>query len=97
MTTRAPVLCLLLAAAALLTAPGCNGACPVGGFDESFKWPADVACPAPSEAALYMAGFESPGECGISMVSVDGPGQHTKDGCTYPVSAEFCSDGCHIN
>ncbi len=85
----------LLAAAVLLSASGCGDDCSLGSFDESFKWPISVKCPPPNEAALYMAGF-GPGQSGISLVSVDGPGVHTKDGCTYPVTGEFCSGG-HIN
>ena len=93
MILRAPL--RLLAAAVLLSTSGCDD-CPRGALIQSFAWPADVECPPATEAAFYMADFKGPGECGIGIVSVDGPGEHTKDGCTYSLTIEICS-GCHIN
>jgi hypothetical protein len=95
MITRARL--LLLAAAVVLSTAGCSDDCPEGGLDRSFSWPESVKCPPADEAALYMVDFKSPGDCGISIVSVDRPGIHTKDGCTYSITVETCSDGCHIN
>lgn len=75
---------------ALLAALVVSGCCRRSKVTESFEWPEDVECPPAGEAVFYIEGYKGPGQCGGHLVSVDGPGERTEDGCEYSVTVESC-------
>lgn len=70
-----------------LVAIGTAGCVSTDHSTSTFAWPAGAACPPREEAALYMAEFADSGSC-TQLVSVDGPGERTPDGCAYPITTD---------
>jgi hypothetical protein len=77
-------------AVAVISALCTAGCCSTSQRDAVITWPADVPCPSPDIAALYMSEFSDQNGCGASLVSIDDFPVHTKDGCTYLVTTEHC-------
>jgi hypothetical protein len=55
-------------------------------------WPNDV-CPSEREAPFYLD-FQEPGDCGTSLVSIDGPAVVKEKQCCWPVTESYqpCSE-----